>query len=177
MASGNLTHYRPNLPAGQHLGSGSLLFDLQRQMNRMFDDVFGSDAPRGGALGGLGGFPALEVSQDENRIEICAELPGVKEEDVDLTVEDGVLTLSGEKRCERKDESGYSERSYGRFERRITLPSNIDPEHCEADFKDGLLTVTIPKDEKKGRGRRIPLGRSSSTGKGNGGGAAEAKKH
>lgn len=157
MASGNLTPYRSTMPRDR-AGAGSMLFDLQRQMNRMFDDVFGADAPRGG-LGST--FPPLEVSQDESKIEICAELPGVREEDIDLNVEDGVLTLSGEKRSERKDESGYTERSYGRFERRITLPSNIDAEHCAAEFRDGLLTITIPKDDRKGRGHRIPLGRSA----------------
>lgn len=154
MAFGSLIPYRRSMLARDpRFGTGSLLFDLQRQMNRMLEDVFDEDSPRSFS----GNYPLLEVSQEDNKIEICAELPGVKQEDIDLSVEDGVLTLTGEKKSERKDESGYSERSYGRFERRITLPSNIDEEHCEADFKDGVLKVTIPRSEEKSRGRRIPL--------------------
>lgn len=157
MAFGSLTPYRRGrmLAREPGFGTGSLLFDLQRQMNRMFDDVFETDSPRRSG----GSYPLLEVSQDDKKIEICAELPGVKQDDIDLNVEDGVLTLSGEKKSERKDESGYSERSFGRFERQITLPSNIDEEHCEAEFKDGVLRVTIPKSAEKSRGRRIPLGK------------------
>ena len=68
------------------------------------------------------------------------------------------MSVSGEKRSERKDESGYSERSYGRFERRIALPTNIDEDKCKADFRNGVLTVTIPRAAEKVRGRRIPLG-------------------
>src|SRR5690606_10282910 len=126
MAFGSLSPYRRSsmVTREPRFGTGSLLFDLQRQMNRMFDEVFDSDSPRGFG----GNYPLMEVSQDDKKIEICAELPGVKQEDIELHVEDGVLTLSGEKKSERKDESGYSERSYGRFERRVTLPSNIDEE-------------------------------------------------
>ena len=93
-------------------------------------------------------------------MQVRAELPGVSQDDIDLTIEDGMLTLSGEKRSERKDENGYSERSYGRFERRIALPSNIDEDKCQADFKNGVLTITIPRAAEKARGRRIPLGSS-----------------
>jgi len=92
-------------------------------------------------------------------LEITAELPGVKQEDIDVHVEDGVLTLSGEKRSEKSDEQrGYSERSYGRFERTITLPPNVDEDACRADFRDGVLTITVPRAAEKQRGRKIPLG-------------------
>jgi HSP20 family protein len=159
MAYGNLAPYRRSTlsPAGR-FGTGSLLFDLHRQMNRLFDDFFEADGGRTGGEATRASFPPMDVSQDDKKIEICAELPGVKQEDIELDVEDGVLTLAGEKKSERKDENGYSERSYGRFERRITLPSNIDEDRCEANFKDGVLTITIPKSEEKARGRRIPLG-------------------
>ncbi|MBO0749063.1 MAG: Hsp20/alpha crystallin family protein [Porphyrobacter sp.] len=150
---------------GSDYGGGSL-FDLHRQMNRLFNDLFdrGSES---GSLAGAGIMaPALDVRQTDGKFEITAELPGVKEDDIDLTIEDGVLTLRGEKRSSRSDEqSGYSERSYGTFERRITLPSNVDEDKCSADFKDGVLTVTLPTSEEKARGRRIPLGRGSQTGK------------
>ena len=157
MALGNLTPFRRgSLSGGGGYGGGSL-FDLHRQVNRLFDDLLesGETTPtRGGATA-----PALEVHQDDDRIEITAELPGVREEDIDLTVEDGVLTLRGEKRTQRTDEQrGYSERSYGSFERRIALPANVDEERCSAQFRDGVLTVTLPRSADKQRGRRIPLG-------------------
>jgi HSP20 family protein len=163
MANGSLTPWRPrSLVSGGPFGGGSLgtgsLFDLHRQMNRLFDDLFEGGGSSGGRAGGGLSAPALDVHTDERQIEITAELPGVKQEDIELTVEDGVLTLSGEKKSERKDENGYSERSYGRFERRITLPSNVDEEQCSADFKDGVLHITLPRTEAKSRGRRIPLG-------------------
>jgi HSP20 family protein len=144
-------------------GGGSL-FDLHRQVNRLFDNLL-DDRPFGAAASadGMAGasWPQLDIQQDEQTIRVEADLPGVKEDDVELTVENGVLTLAGEKRSERRDDSGYSERSYGRFERRISLPANIDEDGCAAHFKDGVLTVTIPRSAQKQRGRRIPLGGAS----------------
>lgn len=137
---------------------GTSLFDLHRQMNRLFDDLVGQGTERGVGERSFSA-PALEVHQSDDKLEISAELPGVKQEDIDLTVEDGVLTLSGEKRSTRTDkERGYSERSYGRFERSITLPANIDEDKCTADFRDGVLTITLPKSAERQRGKRIPLG-------------------
>ena len=159
MANGYLTPWRSGSLARSPFGGGSSLFDLHRQMNRLFDDLIESPAgSSGGALATT--WPQLEIDQHDDRIRVVAELPGVDEKDVELTIEDGVLSLSGEKRSERKDESGYSERSYGRFERRIALPSNIDEEKCQADFRNGVLTVTLPRAAEKTRGRRIPLGTS-----------------
>lgn len=161
MAYGTLAPYRRGALArsGGGFGTGSLVFDLHRQMNRMFEDLFEPDGGSGGSSA-TAGFPPMEITQDDKKVEVCAELPGVKREDIDLTVEDGVLMLSGEKKSERRDENGYSERSYGRFERRITLPSNIDQDACQADFTDGVLKITIPRSEAKARGRRIELGTS-----------------
>lgn len=159
MANGYLTPWRSGSLARSPFGGGSSLFDLHRQMNRLFDDLI--ESPAGSSGGVLAtSWPQLEIDQHDDRIRVVAELPGVDENDVELTIEDGVLSLSGEKRSERKDESGYSERSYGRFERRIALPSNIDEEKCQADFRNGVLTVTLPRAAEKTRGRRIPLGTS-----------------
>lgn len=161
MAEGYLTPWRRSSPSGPFGGSGTSLFDLNRQVNRLFEDMFDRSPMQ--HLGAGSGWPQLEIEQNDDRIQITAELPGVKEPDISLDIEDGMLTLSGEKRSERKDESGYSERSYGRFERRISLPSNIDEEKCTAEFRDGLLTVTIPRSAAKARGRRIPLGAGSGS--------------
>lgn len=162
MARGYLTPWRGGSLAPTGFGGmGGSLFDLHRRMDRLFDDLFQQRGGEGGSQLATAGFqaPAIDVDQNDKQIEITAELPGVKEEDIDLSVEDGMLTLCGEKKSERRDEEGgYSERSYGRFERRITLPADIDQEHCSADFRDGVLRITIPRTEAKQRGRRIPLG-------------------
>lgn len=163
MARGYLAPWRGGsslAPIGLESGFGGSLFDLHRRMNRLFDNLLEQSDGDGRTLSGATlAAPALDIGQDDKQIEITAELPGVKEEDIDLSIEDGVLTLSGEKKSERKDEErGYSERSYGRFERRLALPSNIDEERCSAEFRDGVLRITIPKAEEKQRGRRIPLG-------------------
>lgn len=159
MAYGYLTPRRRGTLAGSGLGGGGGLFDLHRQMNRLFDDLFDQDGDSGVYARPGMSTPAMDIHQGEDKIEITAELPGVREEDIELTVEDGVLTLRGEKKSSRDDQQrGYSERSYGTFERRLTLPSNIDEEACSADFKDGVLTITLPKSAEKARGRRIPLG-------------------
>ena len=157
MANAYLTPWRRGSLAGGGLGGGSL-FDLHRQMNRLFDDLF--DHNGDGGLGARSGFrtPAMDLHQADDKLEITAELPGVREEDIELSIDDGILTIRGEKKSSRSDdERGYSERSYGTFERRLTLPSNIDEDNCTADFRDGVLTVTLPVSEKS-RGRRIPLG-------------------
>ena len=157
MAFGYLTPFRSRTPATT--GTGGSLFDLHRQMNRLFDDLFDQDGDSGFyARAGIAA-PAMDIHQDDKQVEITAELPGVKEEDIDITIDDGVLTLRGEKKSTREDkESGYRERSYCSFERRLTLPSNIDEDNCSADFKDGVLTITLPKSEDKARGRKIQLG-------------------
>lgn len=160
MAFGYLTPYRRRNPARASQQGGGSLFDLHNQINRLFDDVFDQDGDTG--FYGRSGMaaPAMDINRAEDSVEITAELPGVKEEDIDLTVEDGVLTLRGEKKSTRRnDETGYRERSYGSFERRISLPANIDEDKCSADFEDGVLTITLPVSEKKDRGRRIPLGK------------------
>ena len=154
MAFGYLSPYR------RGAASGGSLFDLHRQMNRLFDDLFDQDGDSGFYAQAGMSAPAMDIHRDNDKIEITAELPGVKEEDIDLTVHDGVLTLRGEKKSTRTDEQrGYSERSYGSFERRITLPQDVDAEQCSADFADGVLTITLPVSEEKARGKRIPLGK------------------
>ena len=159
MAFGYLTPFRRSYPAARGSTGGSL-FDLHRQVNRLFDDLFDQDGDSGFYARAGMAAPAMDIHQDDKQMEITAELPGVKEDDIDITIDDGILTLRGEKRCAREDtETGYRERSYGSFERRITLPANIDEDACAADFKDGVLTITLPKSEEKARGRKIELGR------------------
>ena len=136
----------------------SPFMSLRREMDRLFDDFFHSPMP-GLSLGrGLAAWPSVEVNETETEIRITAEVPGMAEKDVELLLEDGVLTLRGEKKSETQDKDrGYSERYYGRFERRIALPSGVDEENAKADFRDGVLTVRLPKSAEAERGRRIPI--------------------
>lgn len=162
MAYGILNPYRRSpMRARSGVGGGSL-FDLHRQMNSLFEDLFDHDSEGGGTA--TMAAPMLDIHQDEKEIEITAELAGVSRDDIEITVNDGVLTICGEKRNKRDDsETGYRERSYGRFERRITLPQNVDEDRIEADYEDGVLTITMPKDEEKTRGRKIALGGKKKT--------------
>lgn len=96
-------------------------------------------------------WPAMDVSEDENSVMVKAELPGCKAEDIDISVHGNVLSISGEKKHEeeKKDKNYYHiERSYGSFRRDITLPSDVDPAKVDAAYKDGILSITLPKSEK-----------------------------
>jgi HSP20 family protein len=134
---------------------------LRREMDRLFDDVFRASLPGGTSLSsGFGlGWPSLEVKETDDRITVTAELPGLNEKDVELIVHDGVLTLRGEKKSEHQDKDrGWSERYYGRFERSVALPDGADEARCEADFRDGVLTISMPRSMEARRGRKIPIG-------------------
>src|SRR5882757_7250400 len=120
---------------------------FRREMDRLFDDLVRAPTfTRFGELGGglSTGFPRLDVKEKDDELLITAEVPGLTEKDVDLIVDNGMLTISGEKKGE-KEEKGYSERFYGRFERQVPLPTSVDEAHCRADFNDGLLTIHLPK--------------------------------
>ncbi len=139
---------------------GHPLLSLHREVNRLFDDVFrGFGVPAFGGFERAAGWPHIELAETGKDIRVTAELPGLSGEDVEISVEDGALTLRGEKRSEVEDKDrGYSERSYGRFERRIGLPRGIDREQASATFADGVLTVTLPKTEAANETvRRIPI--------------------
>ena len=136
------------------------LLSLHREVNRLFDDVF-----RGFGAPPLGGFerslawPNVELGETDQEVRITAELPGLDERDVDITIEEGVLTLRGEKKSEVEDKDrGYTERSYGCFERRIGLPRGIERDKASATFRNGVLTITLPKSEAANENvRRIPV--------------------
>src|SRR6478735_1254047 len=94
--------------------------------------------------------PAVDIRETENELVLKADIPGMKFEDIDVRLENGTLTLRGERKFEAtKDEGGWHrvERSYGSFERVFTLPETVNPEGVTADYKNGTLTVTLPKKE------------------------------
>ena len=137
---------------------------LHREVNRLFDDVFRGFDGRLPALGRLssfggGGWPSVEVSDGEKEIRVTAEVPGLEEKDVEVLLEDGVLTLKGEKRSETEDKDRqFSERFYGRFERRIPLGYEVEDDKVSADFKNGVLTVALPKTERaQAKAKRIAI--------------------
>lgn len=135
------------------------LISLHREVNRVFDDVLrGFDLPSFGDFGRVE-WPRLELAETDHELRVTAELPGLDEEDVEILVEESVLTLRGEKRVESENrQRGYSELSYGRFERRIGLPQGVEQDKASATFRNGLLTVTLPKSaEAIGNVRRIPI--------------------
>ncbi|MCP8892425.1 Hsp20/alpha crystallin family protein [Sphingomonas faeni] len=136
------------------------IMSLQREVNRLFEDVFrGFGVPSLGGVSRSLAWPHVELGETDQDIRVTAELPGLDEKDVDISLEEGVLTLRGEKRSEVEDKDrGYSERSYGRFERRIGLPDGIDRDRASATFRNGVLTVTLPKTEAANEDiRRIPI--------------------
>jgi HSP20 family protein len=150
----------------QQLSTGREAFDpfltLHREMNRLFDDAF-----RGfGSLGRLGNpliegqfaWPRLELSETDKAVTVSAELPGLSEKDVQVEIANGVLSIRGEKKAERNDNSKFvSERYYGSFERQIPL-DGVEEDKGKAEFKDGVLTVTLPKSEQSNRNiKRIAI--------------------
>ncbi len=150
------------VPAGQE---GVHPFSsLQQEMNRVFDDFFQGTAftPFPAAGGRAGGFhPSVDVKEGAKEIVVHAELPGMEEKDVELLLEESSLTLKGEKKFEKEDKGeGYHsiERSYGSFQRVIPLPREIDLNKAQARFKNGVLTVTLPKlEQAKAKGKKIPI--------------------
>jgi HSP20 family protein len=107
-------------------------------------------------------MPAVEVTENDKEIAITAELPGLSEKEVEVDVDDDVITIRGEKVEEKREEKDRRyhvvERTYGTFRRSFTLPSNIDAQHTHAEFRNGVLTVRLPKtEEEKPRGRKIPI--------------------
>jgi HSP20 family protein len=150
----------PTLPQDETF---SPFLTLHREMNRLFDDMFtrfetGLPAQTGAGLG----WPKIEATEDDKALRITAELPGVDEKDVEVVLDNDVLTIRGEKKSAIEDKDRhYSECYYGRFERLIPLPAAIEEDKLEATFKNGVLSVVLPKAPGQvGRGKRIPINRS-----------------
>lgn len=123
---------------------------MQDEMNRFFDDRLWRTRSGQEELG-TAFLPAVDVYEDHEGLMLTAELPGIDPKDVDVRVENGVLTLRGERKLEKEDKKeNYLrvERSYGAFTRSFTLPSSVDTEKVKADFKHGVLRIQLPKREE-----------------------------
>jgi HSP20 family protein len=132
---------------------------LQREMNRVFDSFFrGSGAAANLApLGWTAAWPHVEVSETEQEVKVAAELAGLEEKDLEVTLHDGVLTLRGEKKAESSD-AVYSERWHGQFQRSLQLGPDVDPDKVAASFRNGVLTVTGAKrPEAQRQVKRVPI--------------------
>jgi len=127
------------------------LLSLQDRMNRMFDESYrGRSASDDWALGGTWA-PAVVIYEHEGNIVLTAELPGVDPKDVDVRVENNVLTLRGERKWSddvQRESYHRVERAYGSFTRSFTLPNVVDTEKIKADFKEGMLKLVLPKREE-----------------------------
>jgi len=128
----------------------SELSHIQREMNRMLDTFF-----RGGVLddGSFGTFwtPPVDITERDDAYVVEAELPGLTKDDVKITMENNILTIQGEKKLEKEEKKGSfhrSERAYGSFTRSFTLPSTVKSDQVEAEYKNGILRITLPKVEE-----------------------------
>jgi len=132
-----IVKYSPFLDT-EEFGSGLRLF--QDSINRLFSD---QSATRPWA-------PAVDILETENELVLKADVPGVELKDVDIQLENGTLTIKGERKFEKEEKNkGFHrlERSYGSFVRYFTLPETVDPERVKAEYTNGVLTVTLPKKE------------------------------
>ncbi|MDB5448171.1 MAG: type effector protein [Phenylobacterium sp.] len=135
---------------------------LQREMNRFFQD-----APRNGdGQGARSGLlaPRLDVRETDQEFRVSVELPGVSEDDVEVDVDDDLLTIRAEKKEERevdRSDQHVTERLFGVFQRSIRLPQAVDAQAVKATLENGVLQIVIPKSERQARNRRVPVGRQN----------------
>ncbi|MGB9594877.1 MAG: Hsp20/alpha crystallin family protein [Candidatus Poribacteria bacterium] len=123
---------------------------IRDEMDRLFDEFFNFVPGRRRELLEGEWLPSIDVAETDDDVVVTAELPGVKQDDVSISVLNDVLTLKGEKKEEKeikKENYHRIERSYGSFQRSINLPTGVQADKAKATYKDGVLTVTIPKAE------------------------------
>jgi HSP20 family protein len=129
------------------------LENLHERMQRYFDDFSNFGFPL------MDNFsPRIDISEDDKNINVVAEIPGVKKENLKITLQDNILTIEGEKKkSEEKKEKNYfrSERMFGSFKRSFTLPVDVDPEKVEAKFEDGMLNINIKKLSPKPKNEKV----------------------
>jgi HSP20 family protein len=143
------------------VGDNDPFTSLRREMDRLFDS-FGRDVgwPAQGSRAAAM-TPSVDVSESEGELKIDVDLPGVEEKDVDVAISDNVLTIKGEKKAEREEKKKdfhLVERSYGSFSRSLTLPFAVDPDQAKATFKNGVLSISLPKPpEVQAKAKKIAI--------------------
>jgi HSP20 family protein len=137
---------------------------LQDQINRLFNDAF----ERTGQESNLTAWaPAVDIHENEHELVVKADLPGVDAKDLDIRVENNILTIRGERRFEKKvDEDSYLrvERAYGSFSRSFSLANSVNPDGIKADYQNGVLTLNVPKrEEAKPKQIKVTVGTPNGT--------------
>ena len=123
------------------------LTNMRAEMDRVFESTIGSFSRSPAPLSRWN--PAVNVYQDKDQFTVVVELPGLKKEEIEISLHDDTLTISGERKREESSEQEFlTERSYGKFQRSLTLPSAVDAEAVKANYKNGLLQVVLPKAEQ-----------------------------
>lgn len=131
---------------------------LRSEVDRLFDRFFSE--PWGGMLSGSAAWmPSLDIAELDGKVVVKAEIPGVEPKDLDISLSGNTLFLRGEKRDERQEKGEHyyhAERSFGSFERALELPSGIDPEAIQAEYDNGVVTISIKREQESAR-RKIPV--------------------
>ncbi|MER3546190.1 MAG: hypothetical protein C4338_00790 [Rhodanobacteraceae bacterium] len=167
MSVTQLIPWNRNRNALVRTGNRDPFFALQREVNRLFDDMWnGFDLPMmrsGGLLDS--GWPHIDLIEKDKDFVLTVEVPGMDEKDIDVQFADQCVILRGERREERSENQAdyhYNERYYGRFERRIPLSVDIQPDKAKAVLRNGVLTVTLPKAaQTETAGHRIPISKAA----------------
>ena len=143
----NLTRWqRPELSIWPNFGR---LTSLRDEIDRLFDAPLAELARTSQLLSGW--TPALDLHEDKDTLTVKVELPGMKKEDIEISLHDGSLSISGERKSEKKFEDAEvyrAERFVGRFQRTVTLPAPVAADKTKAEYRDGVLTITLPKTEE-----------------------------
>jgi HSP20 family protein len=174
MASRSLLPFSRNMPMSRSGEETDPFLTLRREMNRVFDDAFGGFSfpsllgpVLGPILRHMPAAPKVNVSETENELQITAEMPGIDENNVEVSLDDDRLIIRGEKKEEREDKDRnyhLRERVEGVFSRTLPLPFAPDPSQVKADFKNGVLTITVPKPkEVREKQYRIEVKKDTST--------------
>ena len=175
MASRSLMPFSRNTQMSRWGEDTDPFLQMRREMNRLFDDVFsgfggfGLPGAFGPALQQMPAAPKIDVSETENEIQVTAEMPGIDQNNVQVLLEDDRLIIRGEKKEEREEDDKdrnyhVRERVQGAFSRTLPLPFAPDPNQVKAEFKDGVMTITIPKpQEVKQKQHRIDVQKDTST--------------
>ena len=141
-----------------------MTFLTRQTENRLFEPFFARFTFLDDAATASAWAPAVDVAEDAERIHVKVEVPGMEEKDLRVHYEDGLLTISGERQFERREDRSYLriERAYGSFTRSFTLPRSVDPSRINASYKSGVLEIEIPKKEEA-RPRQIEINIGSKT--------------
>lgn len=166
MATRDLVRRERDEPRGLARYEQNPFYELRRRMDQLFDDMLSGFPLRSfedfGGGGQLTAFrPQIDVSETDQEIKVAAELPGMSEDDIQVSLSDNTLTISGEKKEEKEDKERdyyHFERRYGSFRRQIPLSSEVKRDQVQASFKKGVLNIVLPKTAQAQQGaRKIPI--------------------